>query len=120
MDIQLMAGSISSLIFMMGSLTMVIRAWRTRDMQSYSAAMLILNNIGNIIYWVYLLSLPLGPVHVLQAFYTVTTVFMLVWWVLYHKRPETAERITSTMRRMIDPSQSARQTDSMEFPRPQL
>lgn len=118
MELQVAAGSISSVIFMMGTTTMVIRAWRTKDMQSFSATMLVLNNLGNFIHWIYVLSLPVGPIYVLQAFNTAATLFMLIWWVLYHKKPTTAKRITATMRRIVESQTMPRLADSIDYPHP--
>lgn len=117
MEIQLIAGSLSSIIFAMGTLNMVYKAWRTKDMRSYSLAMLILNNIGNLVYWIYVLSLPLGPIHVLHSFYTVTTLLMLAWWFLYNHRPQTTRHITQTVQRIMDSQTMRRVTDTMEVQR---
>jgi hypothetical protein len=83
MDMQAFAGGVAGMIFILGNLNMLIKAWRTHDVRSYSGAMLILNNIGNFVYWVYVLSLPVGPIYALHLFYTVATILMLVWWVRY-------------------------------------
>lgn len=88
--LQLIAGSVSSLIFITGTLNMVVKAWLTKDMASYSISALVLNNIGNLIYWLYIVSLPLGPIYLLHGFYTVTTIFLLAWALLYRHRPELA------------------------------
>jgi succinate dehydrogenase/fumarate reductase cytochrome b subunit len=98
--LQLIAGSVSSLIFITGTLNMVVKAWLTKDMESYSISALVLNNLGNLIYWIYVVSLPLGPIYLIHGFYTVTTIFLLVWALLYRHRPETANRVTQTARRI--------------------
>ncbi len=85
-NMQIMAGSISSLIFASSTLDMLIKAWRTGDMRSYSLTSLTLANIGNAIHWLYILSLPAGPIYALHSFYTVSTVLMLAWAVAYRRR----------------------------------
>lgn len=104
---SIIAGSISSLIFISGTLSMLVKAYRTRDMNSYSMVTLSLNNIGNLIYWVYILSLPFGPIYLLHGFYTLTTAFMLCWAWLYRTRPEQIKRVTQTLRTI---------TQTMELP----
>ncbi|MCI0710605.1 MAG: hypothetical protein L0154_10635 [Chloroflexi bacterium] len=104
---SIIAGSISSLIFISGTLSMLVKAYRTRDMNSYSIVTLALNNIGNLIYWVYILSLPFGPIYLLHGFYTFTTAFMLCWGWLYRTRPEQVKRVTRTLRTI---------TQTMELP----
>jgi hypothetical protein len=42
-----------------------------------------MSNVGNAINWVYIASLPHGPVWWLHGFYTVTTALMLFWYVRY-------------------------------------
>lgn len=99
--LQIIAGSISSLIFMLGSLNMLIKAWRTRDMRSYSLVQLVLYNIGNGVHWLYVISLPFGPIYVMHTFFTVSQALMLTWAVLYRCVPEdTKKRITDTYTRI--------------------
>lgn len=82
---QMMAGAISSAMFMMGTFPMLYKAWRTKDLHSYSLTNIAISNLGNLIYWFYVLSLPFGPVWALHAFNTVTTFLMLAWYLLYVK-----------------------------------
>jgi uncharacterized protein with PQ loop repeat len=86
-QLQLMAGAIASLIFVMGTLPMLLKAWRTKDMRSYSLLHLSLMNGGNAAYWLYLCSLPLGPVWLLHAFASVSTLLMLIWGLRYRRAP---------------------------------
>lgn len=101
MDMQIIAGSLSSLIFAAGTLNMVIKAWRTKDMRSYSVTMLILNNIGNVVYWAYVASLPFGPIYLMHGFYTVASFILLGWWLLFQECPQTAARVRKTMALML-------------------
>jgi hypothetical protein len=65
---------------------MVVKASRTKDLRSYSLGNMLLANLGNLIYAVYVLHLPPGPVWVLHAFHLVTTGLMLYWYVRYRLR----------------------------------
>ncbi len=89
--IQYLAGSISSLMFAAGTLPMVFKAIRTRDLRSYSLGNIALSNLGNLVYWIYLAGLPFGPVWFLHIFNTVTTLVMLLLY-LHH---ETACRLSN-------------------------
>lgn len=71
------AGSLATFLFIASNIPMLVKAARTRDLRSYSPVALALNTIGNGLYWIYLWSLPLGPVHALNAFSTVVTAVML-------------------------------------------
>ncbi len=90
--LQLIAGSISSAIFAFATLPMLYKAWHSGDMRSYSLANLLLNNSGNFIHWLYISSLPFGPVWLLHSFYTVTTLLMLYWYVAYQRREAAKHR----------------------------
>lgn len=83
LDLPVIAGTTSSILFAIGVLPMLVKALRTRDLHSYSKEMLILNNAGNVIHSIYIYSLPPGPIWVLHAFYLVTTGLMLVWYLRY-------------------------------------
>ena len=82
-DIPFAAGLVSDLVFMLGALPMLFKAARTKNLRSYSLANLALSNAGNAIYWVYVSSLPLGPIWFLHAFSTVSTLLMLIWYLAY-------------------------------------
>ncbi len=81
--IQVLAGSVSSAIFALGAMPMLIKARRTKNLRSYSLSNLVLMNFGNVIYWMYVASLPLGPIWFLHSFWTVTSLLMLVWYRKY-------------------------------------
>jgi uncharacterized protein with PQ loop repeat len=82
-SIQLLAGVTSSIIFMVSNFPMVIKALRTKDLSSYSLGNLALRNIGNVAYWPYVISMPMGPVWFLQAFYTLVGLLMLFFYLHY-------------------------------------
>jgi len=81
MDIAVLAGSVSTALFVGSYLPMLLKAFRTRDLDSYSRGNLVLATIGNALYSVYVFSLPLGPIWFLHLFYVITTLLMLVWHV---------------------------------------
>lgn len=81
--IQLLAGTISSLMFLSGTGGMLLKAWRTKDLESYSWTQIVINNLGNLLYWVYIFSLPLGPIWVMHSAYTLASILMLVWYVQF-------------------------------------
>ena len=73
-----MAGLVSTVLFAVANLPMVVKAIRSGDLRSYSASALILGNIGNLVYTVYVVSLPVGPIWVLHGFYVTSMAIMLV------------------------------------------
>ena len=81
MDIAVLAGSVSTALFVGSYLPMLLKAFRTRDLDSYSRGNLVLATIGNALYSVYVFSLPLGPIWFLHLFYVIATLLMLVWHV---------------------------------------
>ncbi|MBV7334800.1 hypothetical protein KFU94_42500 [Chloroflexi bacterium TSY] len=98
--VQILAGSISSLIFVSGTLSMLLKTWRTHNVDSYSMISLVLNHFGNLLYWIYVISLPVGPIYIMHGFYTVANLLMLIWYFRYRHQPETTEpakRIAQTI-----------------------
>jgi hypothetical protein len=91
MDLPLIAGTLSTIIFFMGTFPMLHKAYRTRDLRSYSKGMLLLNNSGNVIHAVYIFSLPPGPIWALHGFYLITTAMMLYWYLRYADRPTRSQ-----------------------------
>ena len=77
------AGAVSTAIFAASALPMLMKAFRTKDLKSYSLPNIALSNVGNVIHSMYVYSLPLGPIWVLHSFYLVTTGLMLVWYLRY-------------------------------------
>ncbi len=80
------AGFISTGLFAIGTLPMLGKAIRTRNLASYSLGNMILSNVGNVIYSLYVFQLPAGPVWFLHAYNLVTTAFMLAWYLRYEGR----------------------------------
>jgi uncharacterized protein with PQ loop repeat len=89
MDINLpvIAGTISTTIFALSTLPMLVKAFQTKDLRSYSLGNILLANVGNVIHSVYVFHLPAGPIWLLHSFYLLTTALMLVWYLRYQWRP---------------------------------
>ncbi len=83
LNLPVMAGVISTVIFAVSTLPMLVKAARTKDLGSYSLGNILLANVGNLIHSVYVFNLPAGPVWVLHTFYLVQTGLMLIWYVRY-------------------------------------
>jgi hypothetical protein len=67
---------------------MVIKAHKTKDLKSYSPGYLLLGNVGNIFYSVYVYNLPPGPIWLLHTFYLIVTGLMLFWYLRYEWWPK--------------------------------
>ena len=91
-NLPVIAGSISTTLFALSTLPMLLRAFRTRDLKSYSLGNILLANVGNVIHSVYVFDLPLGPIWLLHAFYLITTGLMLVWYLRYESRLDILRR----------------------------
>ena len=81
-----LAGSVSTALFVASALPMLVKAARTGDLTSYSVGNLVLANVGNLVYAVYVFSLPIGPIWALHSFYMVSSAAMLVMWLHYRRR----------------------------------
>jgi uncharacterized protein with PQ loop repeat len=92
MDAALIAGTVASLLFATGNLPMLVKAARTRDLKSYSLAYLVIANVGNALYTVYVLSLPVGPVWALHTFYVVAMGLMLAWYLRFARKPRAGDQ----------------------------
>ena len=70
------------------------RCWERRPHQgppSYSRGNLVLANVGNAVYSVYVFTLPAGPIWLLHTFYILSSALMLIWSLRYGRRPSPAE-----------------------------
>ena len=81
--LPLVAGAVSTAIFAASAVPMLMKAFRTKDLKSYSLPNIALSNVGNVIHSVYVYSLPPGPIWVLHSFYLVATGLMLLWYLRY-------------------------------------
>lgn len=88
-DLPLIAGTISTIMFAVSTLPMLTKAYRTRDLQSYSLGNIVIANGGNAVHSLYVFSLPMGPIWILHGFYLVTTGMMLFWYLRYEGMPRT-------------------------------
>ena len=89
-DLPTIAGAISTVIFVVSTLPMLVKAFRTKDLSSYSLGNIATANVGNLVQCVYVLSLPVGPIWFLHGFYVVATFLMLFWYVRYRSGPRPA------------------------------
>ena len=89
----LFAGSAAAAIFMISQLPMLIKARRTKNLTSYSFTNIGLANVGNVLYAVYVLQVPVGPVWATHGFNLTTSGLMLFWYLRYGSRsPVMAHR----------------------------
>jgi hypothetical protein len=86
-SLPVIAGVLSTMIFALSTLPMLLKAYQTRDLKSYSLGNILLSNVGNAVHAVYVFDLPAGPIWLLHTFYLVTTALMLVWYVRYEWLP---------------------------------
>lgn len=93
MDLAVFAGVLSTGLFAMSYLPMLVKAARTRNLSSYSLGNIAITNVGNAVHSVYVFSLPAGPIWFLHTFYLVASALMLVWFLRYRsawQRPHDA------------------------------
>jgi hypothetical protein len=82
-NLPILAGTLSTLIFAASTLPMLVKAYRTRDLPSYSLGNILLANAGNAVHSIYVFSLPAGPLWVLHSCYLARTARMLAWFLRY-------------------------------------
>jgi hypothetical protein len=82
----MLAGFASSAIFISSNLPMLFKAFKTKELSSYSLGHLVLANLGNTVYWLYVISLPFGPVWFLQVFFSIASALMLFCYLHYEKK----------------------------------
>ena len=89
MNVSLFAGMVSTALFAVSYLPMLLKAMRTRDLDSYSLGYLALSNVANAVHSVYVFSLPLGPIWLLHCFYVAASALLLVWYLRFsvHDHP---------------------------------
>ncbi|HEU5484918.1 MAG TPA: PQ-loop repeat-containing protein [Microlunatus sp.] len=89
-ELALFAGSAAVAIFMISQLPMLIKACRTKDLTSYSFANIGLANLGNVLYAVYVLQVPPGPVWAIHLFNLTTSGLMLGLYLRYGRDTASA------------------------------
>ena len=77
LNLAAVAGSISTTIFVASTFPMLLKAFRTKDLSSYSPGNLLLANLGNVVHSIYVYQLPPGPIWLLHTFHLVPTAMML-------------------------------------------
>ncbi|NTU62971.1 MAG: hypothetical protein HGB05_06100 [Chloroflexi bacterium] len=77
-------------MFVSSNFPMLLKEFKTRDLRSYSLTHIALSNVGNLIHWIYVASLPVGPIWFLHGFFTVTTALMLVCYMRFQRRARFA------------------------------
>ena len=92
-SLALLAGTLSTLLFVSSNFPMLLKAFKTQDLSSYSLTHIALSNVGNLIYWIYVVSLPVGPIWFLHGFFTVTTALMLMCYVRFQRRARARTRL---------------------------
>lgn len=93
----LLAGTLATLLFALGYIPMLLRAFRTKDLRSYSLTNFLVTNLGNVFYWIYVSTLPFGPIWIMHSFYSVSSLLMLWWYVRYRKIYKEDSRLTKGM-----------------------
>jgi hypothetical protein len=98
--VAVIAGTISTGIFATSTMPMVRKAARTKDLSSYSGGNLVLSNLGNLLYAIYIFSLPIGPAWFLYSFNLAISATMLGYWLRYRvprtPSPPSKPRIIDT------------------------
>ncbi|MFE5670179.1 hypothetical protein ACFQ58_01090 [Agromyces sp. NPDC056523] len=94
MDVAILAGAMSTGLFALSYLPMLVKAARTKDLSSYSLGNLATTNAGNLIYSLYVFSLPVGPIWFLHGFYLVASALMLAWFLRYRSGARGADDAT--------------------------
>lgn len=89
-DVPVVAGVLSTCVFVLATMPMLVKAARTKDLSSYSVGNLLMSNAGNVLYSFYVFSLPVGPAWALHAFNVFIGLTMLIWWLRYRKPRNTA------------------------------
>ena len=67
LSVPVLAGAASTVIFAVSTLPMLVKAYRSRDLSSYSLGNIGLANVGNAVHSVYVFSLPPGPIWALHT-----------------------------------------------------
>ncbi|GGI45088.1 uncharacterized protein with PQ loop repeat [Agromyces flavus] len=108
MDGAILAGALSTGLFAMSYLPMLVKAARTKDLSSYSLGNLVTTNAGNLVYSFYVFSLPAGPIWFLHGFYLVASALMLAWFLRFRPRARAADGTTLDAAHRVSPRPPAR------------
>ncbi len=102
-NLATIAGFISTALFAVGTLPMLRKAFRTKDLASYSLGYILLSNVGNLFYSIYVFQLPVGPVWFLQSYNLVTTGLMLVLYLKYEGLPDRRRSFVEQVTPRVQP-----------------
>jgi uncharacterized protein with PQ loop repeat len=103
-NLPTIAGFVSTALFALGTLPMLAKAFRTRDLASYSLGNILLSNVGNVIYSTYVFHLPPGPIWFLHSYYLLSTGLMLVWYLKFEGwSPKLQARGGQAITRFLSP-----------------
>lgn len=83
----MVAGTVSTVLFTVSMLPMLVKAARTKDLASYSLGNLLLGNLANAVHSFYVFSLPPGPIWLLHVSYVLASALMLAWCLRYRHAP---------------------------------
>ena len=86
-NLPTIAGFISTALFTLGTLPMLTKAFRTKNLASHSLGNILMSNVGNLIYSIYVFHLPPGPIWFLHGYNLLSTGLMLVWYLKYEGLP---------------------------------
>lgn len=100
-NLPVIAGTVSTIIFACSTLPMLVKAFQTKNLGSYSLGNILLANVGNVIYSIYVFHLPPGPIWLLHTFYLITTGLMLIWYLRYEWRPRLLKSLASVLHSRI-------------------
>jgi uncharacterized protein with PQ loop repeat len=89
-EFPILAGTVSTLLFVVSYMPMLVKAFRTRDLESDSLGNLAIANVGNGVHSIYVFSLPAGPLWALHSFYLLSSALMLFWWARFRRRNDRA------------------------------
>lgn len=87
MNVTIVAGAVSTVLFGISNLPMLIKAVRTKDLSSYSLGSIALINLANAVHSIYVFSLPAGPIWFLHSFYLIASAVMLTLCLRYRRHP---------------------------------
>lgn len=93
-SMPVLAGGASTVMFMLGALPMLYKAYRTKDLVSYNLSNILLINAGNVVHSVYIFHLPPGPIWLLHAFHMLGAGLMLGWYLRYEVLSSSSRRTT--------------------------
>lgn len=94
-NLPVIAGIVSTCFFLLSELPMLTKAFRTKDLASYSPGNILMANIGNVVHSVYVFNLPFGPIWLLHSFYLLSTALMLIWYLRYEGRLPFPRHLTN-------------------------